>query len=231
MSWVATAIIGGSVIGAGANIWSSSKASQAQTNAANAAIGAQQGMFNTAQGYISPYATAGADVLPLLKRLLTPGPDQNAALSQTPGFAFNQYWGNKAAQNSLIGSRGLGGNVSTGLAQYSSGLAQNTWQNTVNNLLSLVSSGSGAAGSLGSLAANTGQGIANSLTGRGNAQAGADIGIGNAIGGVGSSLTSAALINQLMNRGGSPGGLYSGSNLPGQIPYYAPGTSLPYGAG
>jgi hypothetical protein len=59
MAWVATAVIGAGVLGAGASIYGANKAADAQTNAANASIGAQQQQFGVTQAALQPYIQQG----------------------------------------------------------------------------------------------------------------------------------------------------------------------------
>jgi hypothetical protein len=103
----------------------------------------------------APYAGAGADILPTLKALLTPGKSMTDVLSQIPGFQFAQDWGTRAIQN-LATTRGLGGNVLTAGAQYSTGLAQQGWQSIVNSLQALLGTGAGAAGNILSMLTGAG---------------------------------------------------------------------------
>jgi hypothetical protein len=191
MSGIAAAIIGSGVIGAGASIFGA----MAQTNASKNAIAAQQGMFNQAVGYASPFISAGQSALPTLEGLITPGANQTALLKQTPGYQF----ANDVSQQSVSNQgtvTGLGGNTllagSNAATQLALGMA---WQPTVNALQGLVSTGSNNAAALGGQAVQTGANIGNSLTGIGNAQAGAATSVGANLG---NSLTSAALFNKLL---------------------------------
>src|SRR5689334_17212466 len=108
MSFVATAIVGSAVVGAGAGIYSANKAASAQTNAANASIAAQQQMFQqgkeAAQQEIAPFVNFGAGNLPTLKNLLTPGANASDTLAQMPGFKFAYDWGNKGITNQATSS-------------------------------------------------------------------------------------------------------------------------------
>jgi hypothetical protein len=147
----------------------------------------------------------------------------SAVLEQTPGYQFSQKQGQKAVTNALA-ARGLGGSagaVAKGVANYTQGLAGNTWDSVVRNLLStfgagtnalqgLVNTGVTAGSSLAGVGTNTANSISGALTGAGNAQAAGYNAIGGAVGGFGNSLTSAALINQLTNGGGG-GSIYGGT--------------------
>lgn len=192
MSFVATAIIGSGVIGAGASLFASSR----QTSAANNAIAAQQGMFATAQGEAQPFINAGQNALPTLESLITPGANQTQTLSQTPGYQFANDMAQKGVSNQGTVT-GLGGNTLLAGANAGSQLALGmAWQPTINALQSLVSTGAGSAGALGGQAVQTGANVGSNLVGIGNAQAGAATSIGSNLG---NSLTTAALFNKLLN--------------------------------
>jgi hypothetical protein len=235
---VAAAILGAGALGAGASIWGSSNAADAQTNAANAAIANQNAMYDKNKNVLTPFIDAGKGAIgnvsnlldpnntsgPLnaLMKLVMPGADQTATLEQTPGYQFNLSQGLRASNNALT-ARGLGGSggaVAKGASTFASGLASNTWQSVVNNLQNLFTSNTGAAQNLVNTGAQSGNALAgvgtstanansNALIGAGNANAAAYNGIGSAVGGFGNSLSSAALVDKLT--GGTGGGLY-GSN-------------------
>ena len=253
MSFVAAAIVGAGVVGAGASIYGANKAADAQTNAANQATQAQLGMFNTAKDQLQPFIDTGKNTLPQLTawndssnpnspisqllKLVTPGPDQNAALAQTPGYQFSLQQGQKAVTSGLAarGLAGPGGALAKGGANFAEGLAGNTWQSVVNALLgtyqgggnalqNIANTGAGSAGTLTGAATQTGGQIGSNMIGAGNAQAGAAIGTANAIGSGANSVSSATLLSQLLNKNGvSPQqqGLYDQTSL-GYYPSSAP---------
>jgi hypothetical protein len=233
---IAVAIVGAGALGAGASIYGANKAANAQENAANTATQAQMSMFNTAKGEVQPFIDAGSSEIPQLKswldptnassplstllKLTTPGADMSSTLAQTPGYQFTLNQGEKATQDALAarGLGGPGGPLAKGASQYAEGLAGNTWQSVVNSLLgtftaganpmqNLVNTGAGAAGTLTGAATQTGGQIGSNIIGAGNAAAGASVAGANAIGGLGSSVSSAVLLNKLLGSG-STGGLY-----------------------
>src|ERR1700677_1647454 len=188
MSFIGTAILGSSAIGAGASIFGASEQAGAENKASstieqsiqtaipqllsmlsqgasglssNVATGAGQQEAYTGEGQnsvlsllkqgvgslggyvgsglsqlggytgagasaLSPYASGGTSALSTLQQLLTPGANQTQVLSQLPGFQFQNFWGDQAAQNAGT-TRGLGGNVITGAEQFSSGLASGSY--------------------------------------------------------------------------------------------------------
>jgi len=60
MSWVAAAIGGSAIIGAGSSIFGSSKASKAQQQASLQAIQAQEAMYNQTRQDLAPYRDMGS---------------------------------------------------------------------------------------------------------------------------------------------------------------------------
>lgn len=224
---IGAAIIGAGALSAGASIWASQTAADAQRDASGNAIAAQRGMFNEAKAANQPFIDAGKGGIPQLQswldrsdpnsplaqllKLTTPGPDQNAALEATPGFQFSKEQGMKAVTSALAarGLGGPGGALAKGGANFAEGLAGNTWKDVVtalqnafssggNSLQNLVNTGASSAQSLGGQAIGAGQGISNNIIGAGNASAGAATATGNAIGNFGNSVSSAVLLQKLL---------------------------------
>jgi hypothetical protein len=219
MAWVATAIIGGSLIGAGATAYSASKAADAQTNAAQTAANTSLSMYNTTRGDLAPYRqigqTASDQLTSRLSDLTSPITMDESTLRNTPGYQFNLTQGLKAAQNSAA-ARGLGtsGAALKGASTFATGLADSTYQNQFNNavtnqtnaynrLKGLVDTGENAAaqtGSAGTAAANT---AAGAQIGAGNAQAAGYNAIGSSIAGVANNIGGYAAYKGLYSGGSS----------------------------
>lgn len=215
---IGAAGIGGALITSNA----SQKASQQQAQAQQAALAQQQQMFGVAQKNLSPFIQSGTSVLPTLQGLITPGANQSALLEQTPGFQFASQYGTKAATNALA-AKGQGmssGPLATAISQFNNGLAQNTWQNTVNNLQSFANLGGNAAGNLAGGAISSGNSQAQTIGNIGNAQASGTLGSANALAGGLGSVGNAALVSQLLSGGGGGGlyaGLQAGQSIPGAL--------------
>ena len=177
-----------------------------QTQAMLAAIAAAQGGANTANQDLTS-ATASA-VAPLQQNLTTANQGvtglgnalglngaagNQSALAQlqtTPGYQFTLGQGNNAinaagAANGTLNS----GNQATALANYDSGLAQNTYSNYVNQLQPYLGASNSAA-----------QGIAGQYQNLGNQEAGVQNNLINtevsALTGAGNANASASLANQ-----------------------------------
>jgi len=227
---VSMAIIGSSVIGAGASIFGANKAADAQSQAADKATAAQMQMFQQAQaqgrdlfnqgkttetdmfnagkdtqlGMLDdatrvqqPYADWGASGMSPLSKLITPGPDQTAALEQTPGYQFALSQGEKAITNQAT-TRGLSGNAMREGGTFASGLAQNTWSDVVGKLMAQVGVGQTSATNIAGQKIATGANI-------GNQGASTGIAIGN---------QSVGLAGQMMNNATTVGGNI-GNNITG----------------
>lgn len=205
----AAALLGGAALGAGASILGSSKAANAQKDSAASATAAQRQMFDITQQNLQPYNQTGQNALQKANALAgTFNFDPTMAqISQTPGFQFENYFGQKAVNNAAA-AKGLAnsGAALKGAANYATGLAGTNWQNYFNaaqqqyqtnlgGLQNIANLGENAAAGVGNAATQTGGQIGNNIIGAGNAQAAAYNtaagGVNNAIGtGVGGYLTN-----------------------------------------
>ncbi len=235
----AVAILGAGAIGGAASIYGASKAADAQTQAAQAAIANQQKMYGLNQAQLQPFIDAGGaqignqlklldpndptGPLAALMKLTTPGADMSAELAKTPGYEFSLSQGLRGANNALA-ARGLGGSggaVAKGATNFAEGLAGNTWQSVVAALQNqfatqtsagqnLINSGQGAASALAGVGTNTANQISGSLTGAGNAQAAGYNAIGSGVQNFSGQVPSAILLQQLLAKNGGGGGSSGG---------------------
>lgn len=220
---VAAAIMGAGAIGS--SLISSNAASNAssqQVAEQQQALAQQQAMFGTAQNALNPYIKAGQSVLPTLQGLITPGANQSALLAQTPGFQFAQQYGTMSATNALAAKTGpSAGPLAAAISQYNNGLAQNTWQSTINALQGYANTGANSAGALAGDAISSGNAQASTLGNIGNAQAAGTLGSAGALAGgltgASGSASNALLLNQLFGASGS-NGLYQGTSSVGGAP-------------
>lgn len=201
MAWVATAVIGSAVIGAGASIYGSSQASRAQQNAANKAADTQLRMYETTRGDLAPYRQIGEQATgDMSNRLdeLTGGINVDDKLNDpnsisSKALAFQTKYGNKAIENSAA-ARGLGasGAAMRGIADYTTGAAnqhykdlfamENTNQtNAYNRLLSLIQAGGNAAAQTGQAGTSAAQTAGSAQMAAGNAQAAGYNAMGGAV--------------------------------------------------
>lgn len=197
-AWVATAVIGSSILGAGASIFGASKASEAQQKAAQLAADQQWRMFQTIRGDFAPYRGIGeratADLTSRLDDLTAPIELTQDWLESTPGYKFTNTQGLKAVQNSAA-ARGLGvsGAALKAAANFATGLADTTYKtqfdvaranktDAFNRLKQLVDTGQNAAAQTSSAGTTAATNIGNLSVGAGNAEAAQWNAIGGAIG-------------------------------------------------
>jgi len=264
--FIGSAILGAGALGAGASIFGATEqvsaekaAIAAQQQMYQTGLGVQSGYVGQAQQTLNPFiqsgqqdlnlynygigasatAPAGANTNGMASGALT-APFTAATLASTPGYQFTLGQGLKSTQNSFA-AQGLGssGAALKGAASYSTGLAQNTYNQQFQNYLAQnqqignlmlggAQVGAGAAGTLGSVyggagnaalggGVQTGQGIASSTAGIGNALAGGAAGVANsATGSVNSYLQYSMLQNLLNNNAygtGTMGQINSGNVL------------------
>lgn len=198
---VAAAVLGAGALSAGASIWGSSKAADAQTSAAGASIANQKQMYDSNKGILQPFIDAGSggiqqlkdwlsttggstgsNALSTLLKLVTPGADQSATLAQTPGYQFSVNQGTRGALNALA-ARGLGGSpgaIAKGVGGYVSGAASTNYNNIVQQLLSTFSSGGNALQGLVNTGVTAGGALAGVGTNTANSISGSLTGAGNA---------------------------------------------------
>lgn len=147
----AASSLGGSLISSGA----ATSAAKTQAQAAQAAAGVSQNIYNQTRTDLYPFISAGQDyskelysdlVGPGNSRLTSPLPlippgsatfaPTEATLEATPGYQFTKQQGLKAVQNSLAASGlGSGGPAAVGAAKYATGLADTTFQDQFSNWL------------------------------------------------------------------------------------------------
>ena len=218
----------GSLGSAALGYFGSQKAAQTQANYGQQALGTLQSMFGTAQNAVQPFVSAGQSVLPTLQKLLTPGADQTATLSQLPGFQFQSQWGNLATSNALA-ARGLGGStgpLAKAISDYNQGLAGTSFGNLTGMLQNFAGMGSSAASSLGGLASNFGNSMAGVTQGIGSSLASGILGGTNALStglqGATNAGGNAFLLSSLLSKLGI-GGASSGTGTS----LYGSGTAAP----
>jgi len=233
---VAAAVITSAVVGAVAVTSAGSKAASATRDASNAAVAQQQAALAQQKELGAPYTAFGQSGIKPLQDLLgltagsTPA-SQQAALAGTPGyqFALQQGLQSTKAQANAMGM-GLSGNTLAALDQYSTGLADQTYQQRVGNLEGVVGIGQAAAAGQ---AANIGQGaanIGNIRMAQGQTQAGIAMNQGAAYSNIlGNAAGQYATYNTLRGlQGGSyQAPNYSGSNYDFSVPQIANPNAVP----
>jgi hypothetical protein len=237
-----TSAITAAVIVGGAAIYAGSQASSATKSAANTAASEQQNALTQQEALAAPYTSLGKSAIPKLQTLLgltgggAGGTPNNAAaetaLAGTPGYQFTLNQGLDATKNAASASGMLlSGNTLQSLDKYGSGLADQTYQQTVGNLENAVNTGqaaaAGQAANVGTAATNMG----NIAVNQGNTLAGIDA---NTIAGI-ENAGSTGVNNYIMNNtlasltAGGGGSSLSDPALQGQ--YNSFNSSLGYNTG
>ena len=238
---IETAIIGSAVLGAGAGLYGSSKAAEAQENAAAQSAAVQREMFNKQVELQAPFREAGLtaqnrllDYLGLSSNANAPGYgslNQSFGMDQftaDPGYAFRLSEGMKGL-NAQAAARGglISGGALKAAQNYGQQAGSQEYQNAFNRyqteraaklnpLQSLMGAGQSGANTLTSAAGNLGQGLGQAAVAGGNAQAGNYLNQANTINNALNQGVSAYSQNQYLNNLGTRvplAPMYGGSGL------------------
>lgn len=242
MSWVAAAIAGGSILGAGASLIGANRQAQASRDA----TGLQRDIYNTSRSDLSPYREAGLAALTRLQRLMGIGPEgmgdgtgetgslsrnfSAADLNADPVYQSGLQFGlNEGAKG--INARALAtGNYDSGATlkaltrygnDYGSTKGAESYNRFVTNqgnnysrLSGIAGSGQNAANMTGNLGAAYGGQAGSNMIGAANAGAAGLIGATNSINSGVSNYLNYDTSNRLL-QGLSPGG----QRNTGVVPY------------
>lgn len=219
MSWVVTAVVGGSLASSliGAN--AAQNAADTQANAANNATQAQVSMYNQNRTDLAPYRQAGYTALNTLTsgtsdggQFTHPFGPADLTTNLSPNYQFMLGQGLGATTNLLNRSGGLlSGNTLKGINDYAQNYASNAYQqafenytanqtNIFNRLSDIAGLGQTANQTAASLAGSMAPGISNTITGMGQAQASGTVSVANALTGGINNAASWYYGNNLMNR-------------------------------
>ena len=230
MAWVATAVIGAGVLGAGATIWGANKAADTQSKNAERVAQMQQQQYAQTREDLSPYRAIGEDaggrLTSRLSELTTPISVNPQDFLNSDYYKFLETQGNRAVTNSAA-ARGLGssGAALKGAAAFAKGLNSQEWQNNFNmqninqtnaftRLKSLVDTGQNAAAQTGTFGTQAAQNAGAALTGGANAQAAAANATGGALSGLANNLGGYAMYQGLYGKGSNGPITYGGPNGP-----------------
>lgn len=219
-AWVATAVIGAGVLGAGATIYASGKAKDAQTSAAAQAAAIAKQQYEQTRTDLTPYRDIGGvaskELTDQLPYLTSPIELTQDWLESTPGYEFTKTQGLKAVANSAA-ARGLGvsGAALKGAANFATGLADTTYKtqfdventnrgNAYARLKGLVDVGENAGAMTGVLGEKAAYNEAQASIGAGNAVAAADNAQGGAVRKLGNDISGYAVYKGLYGNNGTP---------------------------
>jgi len=234
-AWIATAVVGSAVIGAGAQIFGANKAADTQSQNAARVAQMQQDQYQQTRSDLAPYRAIGEDagnrLTSRLSELTTPISVNPQDFLDSDYYKFLQTQGLKTTQNSAA-ARGLGksGAALKGAVAFQKGLDSQEWQNNFNmqninqtnaftRLKGLVDTGAGAATGTGVLGEKAAYNAGTALTGGANAQAAAANATGTSIANLSNNLGGYAMYK----------GLYGGGGSSGPITYGGPGGPTPFG--
>jgi hypothetical protein len=215
MSFVAAAIGGSALVGAGASIYSGLEQSNAAKSASQAQVGEEQQALALQQqqlGKLDPWINVGSGANYTLGSLYgigangqsTNAPQNFSQFFNSPDYQFAQQQGQAGLVN-YQNAEGLGGS-GAGLAAastFNQGLATQQFGNYFNRLMGLsqlgassaqagVSGANAAAQTIGSI----GQSQASGIIGSANALGGAASGVGSALSGSANSLLLASALGK-----------------------------------
>ena len=212
MSGVATAVVGGAVIGAVIQGNAASDAASTQAGAARNASAVSQGQYNQQREDSAPWRQAGAKALTGLQDDKFQQTFDMGQYQQDPGYQFRMDEGNKAI-NAAASSRGMSNSGATMKAltrygqDYSSGeysKAYDRFNNDrttqFNRLSSLAGIGQTANSQLAQAGMNNANQIGSNIMGAGNASAAGQIGAANAASGAINQGANGFMQYQMMNR-------------------------------
>jgi len=202
MSFIATAIIGGAVLGAGASIYASGKASDAISSSSAQATDTQLRMFNTARSDLAPWRDVGEDALAKIKQVFING--DMSGFKESADYQFNLEQGEQALERkqSAAGSR-YGGSAIKESLRYAQGLASNEYSGYFDRLFKTANMGEAAAAQQAANATSTGQSISGQQMATGtnlaNTTMAGAAGVNNAVqGGIG-NLVTLKMYNDMVN--------------------------------
>ena len=204
MAWVAVAIGGSALIGAGVTAYAANKqskaakeAAQLQAGAADKALDTELEMFYQSREDMAPWRDEGEQALKEYMAQVRQGPGEFTA---SPGYEFTKQEGINAMTNVASGrGRVNSGALVKGVGEYATGLASREYDNFLSRFYQKLepyraTAGIGAtmAGQMGSNALQSGTNMGNTMLYQGNALAGGAIGQGNAMAGMATGLGNIA---------------------------------------
>lgn len=184
---VAVAIGGAALVGAGASIYGSNKAADAQKNTANIAAQTQRDQYNQIRGDLSGYREAGGTALGRLSDAYgfngQQGYDRTVQnFRQDPGyqFALNEGLNAATASQAAHGIFNSGGTLKA-LQERGQGLADQGYNNYLGRLQQLMTTGQNSAVQTGAAGQNAANNISAAQMNAGNATASGYINSANSV--------------------------------------------------
>lgn len=200
---IAAAVVGGAVVSGVAQDRAAGKAAKAQSKASDAAVAEQQRQFDAIRELLSPYVEAGTGAIGAQEALLglsgdTAQRDAITALEDSPAFQAQVRQGEESILQNAAATGGLrGGNTQRTLAQFRPQLLADAIQRQYANLGGLSQLGQASAAGQAAAGQQLASSVSNLLTQQGQAQAGAALARGQAIGQTAGSIGGLATLKLL----------------------------------
>lgn len=220
-------LAGATLLGSGISALGSSSAANTAAGAQEQAIQEQMQMFQQVQKEEQPFIQGGGNALQSYLQALGIGPGGGgfgtgplsapfnpSNLAQTPGYQFTLGQGEQAILDNATATGGVGGgNTRKALTGYATGLADQTFQQQLqdymaqqaqgsNQLQNLITGGANAAANLGSQSTQVGANIAGNIGNIGAYNAAGTLGATNALSGGLNSIASTYLLSNFLGGGG-----------------------------
>lgn len=178
------ATIGAAVIGAGASIYTGSKAAGAQKSAANQQIAAQQQQFNQTRADLAPWRSTGGSALEKLSQLygLNGSAPDPSVFTASPGYQYRFNEGIRGVDRGAA-ARGLlhSGAAVKAEENVGQGLASQEFGNYTNTLMGIAGTGQQAANTSAAAGQSSANAISQAYGQAGNARASSYANIGSSI--------------------------------------------------
>ena len=184
MTGMATAVIGGAVIGGVASNMAASKAAKATTQAADKSIAEQNRQYDQSRADNAPYRDIAVPALDKLRQVFLNG--DMTGFTKSPDYQFNLDEGQRAIDSSLVArGRGLSGAGVKAGVRYASGMASGELDKFYNRLAGIAGIGQSAVNTTTAAGANAANNNSAAIINAGNTRASsymtAGAGINNAL--------------------------------------------------
>lgn len=217
MSWIAAAVVGGSVIGAVTSSKASKNAANAQVQAADKASDTELGMFNQNREDMKPWRDAGTQALSQMLAGTKDGGEFNrnftmADFVKDPGYDFRMGEGQQAIERGAAARGGaLGGAALKEATRYGQNFASNEYNtayNRYNNdlstrfgrLSSIAGTGQTSTAQVGQMGTQVAGQVAENTMQAGNARASGYVGSANAVNNGVQSLGNYFMTQQILGK-------------------------------
>jgi hypothetical protein len=214
---IAAAVAGAAVVGAGASIYSSSKASKTAKNTAAANNALQSQIYGENKATLAPYVAAGNAATPAIQGLLGIGGNAGASAKafqnwqNSTGYQFQLKQGQDSV-TAALGAKGLtdSGAALKALTQYGQNAAQGSFQTYLGDLTQQQGVGLSAASAQAGVGQNYANAVSNNNNTAANASENASLSMGSSINSALGNAVSAYSFNQALGSGYGSGGVLSG---------------------